>query len=352
MAVKIKDDDEMFNELRQLRAHKFQRSMQFDGMSLVNRDASASAASLSNYSQNGFGYGIFTHPTNAELGLKPARTQIINLFSAEDFDDMEEEDIIIDMEPPQPYDDDNIETVQPNDQPRKKVSFLVPNKTISDQKEEEKQKKREEMFKINAEIEFFLITCIAVKQNLAEEYPNNLEFMTENPQTLFELAQKQHVHFNKFGIWIEYELREKYDLPKIEGFQKILEKYHVKENLKNGFEKTKYVTKQLVKKTETASMKAGHYIAEKAEEIDDKIKSYSKPKQEYDGTYDNEKQNNETMDDENKDDTCINSEMNNNINYGMQINDATKIENNDLNKIINDDSRVNNVNNKQCCVIF
>ena len=53
--------------------------------------------------------------------------------------------------------------------------------------------------------------------------------MTEDAMVLYKASMEEHVAMNKFNLWIEYKLREKYDLPKLEGFQKFLVQFHFKE---------------------------------------------------------------------------------------------------------------------------
>merc|ERR1711933_59758 len=245
MTSKIKDDDQMFLELKHLRTHRFARSMQMDAISNLapseydGNHSRGPSVSMSNYSNSGFGYGVFNHhanESNAGLQLKAIRTQINLLYEdPEEFnEEMEDE-----------------ETIEVKEEPVevKKVSFKVTSKDNKElqEKEDKKRKKMEEMFKVNAEIEFFLLTCIAVKANLVEEYPDKPEVMTENAMELFEDAQKEHVVMSKFNLWIELKLRNKYDLPKLEGFNKFLDKYGIKDGLKKTKEKSKKLAKNAKK---------------------------------------------------------------------------------------------------------
>merc|ERR1719334_1717622 len=106
-------------------------------------------------------------------------------------------------------------------------------------------KKMEEMFKVNAEIEFFLLTCIAVKSNLVEEFPDKPEVMTEDAMRMYKEAQREHVSMAKFSLWIEFQLRQKYDLPKLQGFKKFMEKYGLKDKLERGKNKGKSAMKSI-----------------------------------------------------------------------------------------------------------
>eukprot|EP01083_Nonionella_stella_P023988 66382_1 len=224
MTTKVKDDDRMFDQLNALRSHRFQPSMQFgtDAMPFFNAPSDAGthsrahSQSFSAYSQSGLFFA--TTQSNGELIAKTARTQI-NLFSADDFGALPDEhdderptieDAAPDMDTPQPT--------------QKEVKFKV----MKAEGKETHKKKKEEIRRINAEIEFFLLTCIAVKANLVEEYPDKPEVITEDPMQLFQDAQTEHVVMSKFNLWIELRLREKYALPKLEGFHKVMEKYDVK----------------------------------------------------------------------------------------------------------------------------
>merc|ERR1719499_744336 len=107
----------------------------------------------------------------------------------------------------------------------KKVKF-DKNKEAKEKKDRKKQKIE---VRLNAEIEFFLLTAIAVKNNLVEEYPEKTEVMTEDAMHLYQESLTEHVAMNKFHLWIEYKLREKYDLPKLNGFEKFLNRFDFKE---------------------------------------------------------------------------------------------------------------------------
>merc|ERR1719162_1325552 len=104
-------------------------------------------------------------------------------------------------------------------------------KFTEEKKETDNKKLEIEMFKVNAEIEFFLLTCIAVKSNLVEEFPDKPEVMTEDAMSMYKEAQSEHVSMSKFSLWIEWQLRDKYDLPKLQGFAKFVEKYGLKDKL-------------------------------------------------------------------------------------------------------------------------
>jgi len=82
----------------------------------------------------------------------------------------------------------------------------------TDKMKEEKIKKLADLQKASAEMEFFYLTCIAVKMNLEEAYPDFTELTAESPIELYKVAQRESVPMNKFSIWIETRISEKYNL--------------------------------------------------------------------------------------------------------------------------------------------
>ncbi|ETO25174.1 hypothetical protein RFI_11969 [Reticulomyxa filosa] len=82
--------------------------------------------------------------------------------------------------------------------------------------------KHEELTKAAAELEFFYLTCIAVKANLSEEFPEKEEQiqLNESPVELYKIAQAQAIEMCKFDIWIESRIREKYSLPQLQRSRK------------------------------------------------------------------------------------------------------------------------------------
>ena len=93
------------------------------------------------------------------------------------------------------------------------------------------------------EMDFFLLSCIAIKANLCEEYPDRLEVMNENTMKLFALSQKQSIEMRKFNLWIEMQLRNKYNLPKIRGFKKFAKKYGIKDKTKEKLKEMRKLAK-------------------------------------------------------------------------------------------------------------
>ena len=83
--------------------------------------------------------------------------------------------------------------------------------------------------------------------NLIEEFPKKAEMMEENPIDLYKIAQQEAVPMNKFGIWVDARIREKYNLPKTDTQNKIkipnlalkLKEIKFKEKAKHAGEKMK-----------------------------------------------------------------------------------------------------------------
>ena len=367
MQSKIKSDDDMFMELKQLRTHRFARSMQLDAISNLapseyeSHHSRGGSQSFSNYSNSGFAYFHTTNPSDAGngLGLKAIRTQM-NLFGQEeDVDEthminysIKEEETKTDLDIDSDGNDDKLNAPKE----KKKVSFIDPKSVQKSEKEkaekereEKKRKMMEERQKVNAEIEFFLMTCIAVKQNLAEEYPDKPEVMTENAMKLFELAQKENMAMNKFNLWIELKLREKYDLPKLQGFKKFMEKHHIAEK----FDKSKQKTKKLAKKT-------GQLISAKTEEFAGRIRGLSK------GGYNSDNEDDKSKDIGGKDgeykqqDTLTeaketNEDGNNTKDVKIEIKDNDKDGKTDTKDAKTDTNKGDDnppPNNNACCVIL
>jgi len=241
MQSKIHDDDQMFMELKQIRTHRFVRSMKLDdALSGLEYPESAytggghsraGSGSYSNASNSGMGYIHAFQPSGVELNFKMIREMNMDVDDGDINEDAEVEyDTHLSVEPTKSVADEP--STNEKDKEKKKVSFQKQEKekAVTD-KEKLKRKRMEQMQKMNAEIEFFLMTCIAIKANLVEEYPMKPEVLMEDPMKLFEIAQKEHVEMRKFNLWIELKLREKYELPKLEGFKKFWEKYHIKDKL-------------------------------------------------------------------------------------------------------------------------
>ncbi|ETO27276.1 hypothetical protein RFI_09855 [Reticulomyxa filosa] len=96
----------------------------------------------------------------------------------------------------------------------------LPEKAEDDKNQKKvktRAQKQEELAKAAAELEFFYLTCIAVKANLSEEFPEFEEQiqLNENPVELYKIAQVQAIEMSKFGIWIETRIRQKYSLPEL-----------------------------------------------------------------------------------------------------------------------------------------
>merc|ERR1712130_447398 len=240
-------------------------------MSETGNHSRGPSVSMSNYSQS----GLFRESA-ADLQLKSVRTQI-NLFNI-DFDaeyngNIEEEiDEKVNFEEVKQSEDE--EEPIPSKPTQKKVTFDERESEM----EKKKKQKREEMFKINAEIEFFLLTAIAVKSNLVEEYPDKPEVVTEDAMNLFLVAQKERVVMSKFNLWIEMKLRDKYDLPKLEGFKKFLEKHHVKDKVKTVTNKTKEIGKMIGKKGKKTGQQIGKNVQEFTKKTGERIRAMSKHK--------------------------------------------------------------------------
>ena len=248
MTAKIKDDDQMFSELAQIKTHRFARSQQLDGGLISNIAAFSDHNRGPSHSMSAS--IIFNHMNAA---LYPQSVRQINLSQLD-----------------QEYIDEEFaeEDEEEEQQQQQQVEEKEKEKEKEEMEEMEKKRKMEEMFKINAEIEFFLLTCIAVKTNLVEEYQDKPEVVTEDAFKLYSLAQKEHISMNKFNIWIEMKLREKYDLPKLQGFQKFMEKHQIKDKVSAGITKTKKLAKN-----------TGDFISEKTQEIGTRIRAYSKNKE-------------------------------------------------------------------------
>jgi len=62
--------------------------------------------------------------------------------------------------------------------------------------------------------EFFFMTTIAVRMNLAEQYDDE-DIMTAKPRVLWEMCKKLQIPMNKFYLYIEQSLREQFNLPEL-----------------------------------------------------------------------------------------------------------------------------------------
>merc|ERR1712083_396448 len=111
---------------------------------------------------------------------------------------------------------------------------MGPNQTLHKMKESmDEDAKLSEM-----EMDFFLLTCIAVKANLFEEYPES-DVMSEDIMKMFVMAQKEGLEMRKFNLWIELQLRHKYDLGKLRGYKKFTKRYNLEEAVKDGVDNLK-----------------------------------------------------------------------------------------------------------------
>jgi len=88
-------------------------------------------------------------------------------------------------------------------------------------------------------MEFFYLTCIAVKMNLEEMYPDCSEVTAESPIELYKLAQRESIPMNKFCVWMEEKIREKFNLDDLDA-------QNQSKNPRSGFrEKLNMVTKKI-----------------------------------------------------------------------------------------------------------
>merc|ERR1712048_648485 len=146
----------------------------------------------------------------------------------------------------------------------KSVNLQVPHKALHKIKESmDHEAKLADM-----ERDFFLLTCIAVKANLFEEYPDKPEVMNEDIMKLFVMAQKEGLEMRKFNLWIELQLRHKYDMPNLKGYKKFTKRYAIQEHLKDGVD----VVKKKVKHFQKLA-KYGHNY-----EVPEMIRKYAKHK--------------------------------------------------------------------------
>lgn len=89
------------------------------------------------------------------------------------------------------------------------------------------------------ELDFFLLTAICCKANLVEEYPDRRGLEQEDTMIMYEVAQREHIEMRKFHLWIELQLRHKYDLPKMTGFQRFLGRFSLTEDAKRAISEFK-----------------------------------------------------------------------------------------------------------------
>ena len=147
----------------------------------------------------------------------------------------EEETKSEEMETPVPNMDDKVNSAKSY----KSVNLKVPNQTLHKIKESMDQEAK----LADMEMDFFLLTCIAVKANLFEEYPES-NVMSEDIMKMFVMAQKEGLEMRKFNLWIELQLRHKYDLGKLRGFKKFAKRYNIVEEAVDAIkEKAKHFKK-------------------------------------------------------------------------------------------------------------
>merc|ERR1712228_1031417 len=92
--------------------------------------------------------------------------------------------------------------------------------------------------------------------------------MSEDIMKLFVLAQKEGLEMRKFNLWIELQLRHKYDLGELHGFEKFTKRYNLKEQIKDGVDNIKKKVKHFQKLA-----KYGHNY-----EVPEMIRKYAKHK--------------------------------------------------------------------------
>merc|ERR1712228_815603 len=90
--------------------------------------------------------------------------------------------------------------------------------------------------------------------------------MSEDIMKLFVLAQKEGLEMRKFNLWIELQLRHKYDLGELHGFEKFTKRYNLKEQIKDGVDNIKKKVKHFQKLA-----KYGHNY-----EVPEMIRKYAK----------------------------------------------------------------------------
>ena len=114
-----------------------------------------------------------------------------------------------------------------------------------EEREEEQERREEEEQEEhlrstdNIEMDFFLLTCICCKANLVEEYPSKRTVINEDTMKLWLVAQREHIEMRKFHLWIELQLRHKYDLPKLKGFKKFLSRFSLSDEAKKKLSELK-----------------------------------------------------------------------------------------------------------------
>jgi len=220
LSTKLKEDDIMFQDLAQYK-HRFARSVQLN----LNSDAVSDLAE-SDYahsrmaSESLMSNPFFSAITSKRMIMMDGMEEVYEPSGHPDLTDIGHSTEISEHNL-----EDEMTTMTTTQSGEKKVKF-DKNKEAKDKKD---RKKQEVETRLNAEIEFFLLTAIAVKNNLVEEYPEKTEVMTEDAMHLYRESLKEHVAMNKFHLWIEYKLREKYDLPKLKGFEKFLNRFDFKE---------------------------------------------------------------------------------------------------------------------------
>ena len=171
------------------------------------------------------------------------------------------------------------------------------------EKERERKKrlasqiKEQELQKARAEMEFFFLTCMAVKMNLKEAYPDStqirrkknindgndndnengglleeveeFDLVAENPWDLFKIAQEQKVPMNKFALWTETYLREKYGLGKFRFGKTNIKLPNI--GLEEKFKAAKVVASVQGRKGKEKAQQFGTTVGEKTSQAAQKV---------------------------------------------------------------------------------
>ncbi|ETO35020.1 hypothetical protein RFI_02055, partial [Reticulomyxa filosa] len=130
-------------------------------------------------------------------------------------------------------------------------------------KAKKRSQKQEELAKAAAELEFFYLTCIAVKANLCEEFPEIEEQiqLNESPVELYKIAQAQAIEMSKFSIWIETRIRQKYGLPELKRSRKFkMPQVVLRRPSLHWREKLQHLLFQDTRKFAQSVSKAGEFI--------------------------------------------------------------------------------------------
>eukprot|EP01084_Bolivina_argentea_P264707 448502_1 len=117
---------------------------------------------------------------------------------------------------------------------------------------------KSERNKVSAEVEFFMLCAIALRSNLVEEHPARPEILNEDITSLFGKAQNENIEMSKFNLWIEHQLRTKYNLPKNKSWNKFNEKQNIQQKMKNRTSKKQPITKNKIKKQSQSIQSVGN----------------------------------------------------------------------------------------------